>query len=124
MVTVRVFPALSVAVTVKVWLPTVEVSIGEPFGTVPTHEVEARLLSVHLKFAFTTWSSLKSSPSFGRAMFAVGRSASALNATRFSVGSIRPATSKARNWTKWLPVVKPESGPGVGLEGAAVDRVR
>ena len=111
MVTVRVFPALSVAVTLKVWLPTVEVSIGEPFGTVPTHEARPDCLSAHLKFAFTTWPSLKSSPFFGRAMLAVGRSESALKATRFSVGSIRPATSKARNWTKWLPVVKPESGP-------------
>ena len=36
--TVVTLPALSVPVTVKLWLPTVEVSIGEPFGTVPTQE--------------------------------------------------------------------------------------
>ena len=86
-------------------------SISEPFGTVPTQEARPDCLSAHLKFAFTFWPSLKSSPSFGRAMLAVGRSESALKAIRFSVVSIRPATSKARNWMKWLPVVKPEIGP-------------
>ena len=49
-------PALSVAVTVNVCVPTVEVSIGEPFGTVPTQVSmpEPVCLSAHLYFAFTT----------------------------------------------------------------------
>ena len=36
---------------------------------------------------------------------------SALNATRFTAVSTRPATSVAWNCTKWLPVENPLSGP-------------
>jgi hypothetical protein len=33
-----VFPALSVAVTVKLWVSTVEVSMPDPFAAVPVQE--------------------------------------------------------------------------------------
>ena len=44
-------------------------------------------------------------------MFTDGFTASALNATRFTLDSTRPATSVAWNWMKWFPVENPLSGP-------------
>ena len=97
--------------TVKVWSPTVEVSRFAPFATVPTQVSMPDSRSTHLYFAAVTLSSRICAPSAGAVIVTCGFTASALNAIRFVVGSTRPATSVAWNWTKWFPVVNPESGP-------------
>ena len=59
-------------------------------------------------------------PSSGRVTLTVGLSESALNASRLTVDSTRPATEVAWNWTKWLPVENPVSG--TVAERARLDR--
>src|SRR3954451_15190987 len=101
---------MSVPVTVKVWLPTVDVSRLAPFATVPVHVSIPDSRSVHLYAAVTTFPSGNDSPSAGRVDVTDGLTASTLNATSF-VLSTCPATSVAWNCTKWLPVENPLIGP-------------
>src|SRR3954467_7876961 len=68
-------------------------------------------LSVHLNAASRTLSCGTCEPSTGFVIVTDGLPESALNATRLTVDSTRPDTSVAWNWTKWLPVEKPVSGP-------------
>src|SRR5512146_2542069 len=80
-VAVLMFPALSTAVTVKLFVPAAAVSTGEPLGAVPVHVAMPAVESVHVKLAVTDWLRLKVAPEAGWVIVTEGGVASRLIVT-------------------------------------------